>query len=151
MYYPLEFQTLKHNNSSTYEQSKTYKMGISWTRRKISSISGDLVTEVTVNRDVKICGGPKRGGYSISVEAVDDFILNIHTLAKLGCALKNGMNAKTSSNHKEFSHWQQKMHEQYIKQLFTTISTSLFYGPAQNIMSGLEISPKIADGLLAAK
>lgn len=43
------------------------------------------------------------------------------------------------------------MHEQYIKQLFTTISTSLFYGPAQNIMSGLEISPKIADGLLAAK
>ena len=117
MYYPLEFQTLKHNNSSTYEQSKTYKMGISWTRRKISSISGDLVTEVAVNREVKICGGPKRGGYSISVEAVDDFILNIHTLAKLGRALKNRMNAKTSSNHKEFSHWQQKTHEQYIKQL----------------------------------
>ena len=72
-------QALKHNNSSTYEQSKTYKPGISLTRRKTSSILGDLVTEVAVNQEVKICGGPKQGGYSTSAEAVDDFILNTHT------------------------------------------------------------------------
>ena len=37
-----------------------------------------------------------RGDYSTSVEAVDDFIINIHALAKLQRALKNRINAKTS-------------------------------------------------------
>ena len=50
MYYQFVLQALKHNNSSTYEQSKIYRLGISLTRRKISSIPGDLVAEVTVNR-----------------------------------------------------------------------------------------------------
>ena len=38
-----------------------------------------------------------------------------------------------------------------IQQLLTTIPTTLFHGPVQNIMSGLEISAKIIDGLLTAK
>ena len=37
-------------------------METSLTRRKLSTIPGDLVTEVTVNREVKIRGGPLRGG-----------------------------------------------------------------------------------------
>ena len=37
-----------------------------------------------------------RGDYSTSVEAVDDFIINIHALAKLRRALKNRINVKTS-------------------------------------------------------
>ena len=41
------------------------------------------------------------------------------------------------------------MHEQYIQQLLTTITTDLFH--ARNIMGGLEISSKIIHGLLAAK
>ena len=47
-----------------------------------------------------------RGGYSTSVETIDDFILDTHALAKLRRALKNRMNVKTSTNHKEFSHGQ---------------------------------------------
>ena len=43
------------------------------------------------------------------------------------------------------------MHEQYNQQLLTTIPTDLFNGPARNVMTGLEISSKIIDGLLAAK
>ena len=43
------------------------------------------------------------------------------------------------------------MHEQYIQQLLTTIPNDPFHGPARNIMSGLEISSKIIDGLLAAE
>ena len=74
-------------------------MGASLTGRKFSAIPGDLVTEVTVNREVKIRCGTMQDGYSTSVEAIDDFILNTHCLAKLRRALKNRMNVKTSSNH----------------------------------------------------
>ena len=42
------------------------------------------------------------------------------------------------------------MHEQYIQQLLTTIPIDPFHSPARNIMSSLEISSKIIDGLLAA-
>ena len=126
-------------------------MGASLTGRKFSTFPGDLVTEVTVNREVKIRGGLMRGGYSTSVETVDDFILNTHALAKLRRALKYRINVKTSSNHKEFSHGQKKMHEQYFQQLLKSIPTGPSHGPARNIMSGVEISSKIIDGLLAAK
>ena len=67
-----------------------------------------------------------RGDYSTYLETVDDFILNTHALAKLRRALKNSMNVKTSSNHREFSHGQKERHEQYIQQLLTTISTDPF-------------------------
>ena len=150
-YYHFELQSLKHNNSSAYKPFKIYRMGASLTRREFSTIPGDLVTEITVNQEAMIRGGLMRGGYSTSVKAVDDFILNTHALAKLRRALKNRMNVKTSSNHEEFSHGRKKMHEQYIQQLLRTIPIDPFRGAAQNIMSGLEISSKIIDGLLAPK
>ena len=84
-----------------------------------------------------------RGGYSTSVEAADDFILNTHTLSKLRRVLKNRMNVETSSIHKEFSYGAKEMHEQYIQQLLTTIVTDPFHGPARNIMSSLEIISNI--------
>ena len=71
-------------------------MGASLTGRKFSTIRGDLVTEVTVNQEVKTRGGPMRDGYNTSVEDADDFILNTHSLAKLRRALKNRVNVKTS-------------------------------------------------------
>ena len=43
------------------------------------------------------------------------------------------------------------MYEQYIQQLLTIIPIDPIHGPAQNIMIGLKIIPKIIDGLLAAK
>ena len=126
-------------------------MGASLTGRKFSTIRGDLVTEVTVNQEVKTRGGPMRDGYNTSVEDADDFILSTHSLAKLRRALKNRMNVKTSSNLKEFSQGPKKMHEQYIQQLLATIPTDPFHALAPNIMSGLEISSKIIYALLAAK
>ena len=92
-----------------------------------------------------------RVGCSTFVEAIDDFILNTHAFTKLRRALKNRMNVKTSSNYKEFSHGQKKMHEQYIQQLLITISNSPFHGSARNLMISLNISFKIIDDLLAAK
>ena len=125
-------------------------MGVSLTGRKSFTIPGDLVTEVTVNREVKIRDGPKRGGYRTSVEAVDDFILKTRALEKPLGALKSRMDVKTSCNHKEFSHGPKKMHEQYIQQFLTTIQTNPFHGPAQNVMSSVEISSNIINDLIVA-
>ena len=149
-YHHYELKSLETNNASAYEQLKTYGMGASLSGKKFSTIPCDLVTEVTVNREVKVRGGPMRGGYSTSGEAVDDFVLNTHSLAKLRRALKNKMNIKTSNAHKEFSYGQKKLHEQYIKCLISNIHTDPFHGCARNIISGVEVSPKIIESLLGS-
>ena len=102
-YHHFGLQALKHNSFSACEQLKTFGMGANSSGKKFWTIPGDSATEITVNRKVKIRGGPTWGGYSASVDAVDDFILNTHALAKLRRALKNRINVKTSGNHKEFS------------------------------------------------
>ena len=81
-YHHIELQALKQKFFSAYEQLKTYGIRATLTGRKFSTIPGDLVTEVTVNQEVKIRDSPMRGGYSTSVETVDDFILNTHALTK---------------------------------------------------------------------
>ena len=62
---------------------------------------GDLGTEVTINREVKVRGGQIRGGYSTSFDADNDFALNPHILAELRKELKGKMRLKTASTHKE--------------------------------------------------
>ena len=46
-----------------------------------STIPGDLLTEVTINKEVKVCGGLMSRGYSGSFDAENDFVLNSHILA----------------------------------------------------------------------
>ena len=65
------------------------------------TITGDLVNEETINREVIVRGGPMSGGYSTSIDAENDFILNSHMLAKLRKEFKNKMNFKTDSNFKK--------------------------------------------------
>ena len=48
MYHHFELKALKHKNSSAYEQLKTYEMETSLIARKLLTIPGDFVTEVTV-------------------------------------------------------------------------------------------------------
>ena len=92
-----------------------------------------------------------RGGYSTSQEAVDNFVMNTHVLAKLRRALKEKMDLKTSCVHKEFAHGQMKLHENYIQNLLASLHTDPFHGTARSIISGLEISNKLVDNLLSAK
>ena len=49
---------------------------------KFSTIPGDLVTELAIYREVKVRGGPIRGGHSASVNA-ENFVLNSHLLPNL--------------------------------------------------------------------
>ena len=61
---------------------ETFGYGNSLSGDKFSTIPGDLVTEVAINREVNVTGGPIRGGYSASMNA-ENFILNSHMLSKL--------------------------------------------------------------------
>ena len=56
------------------------------------TIQGDLVNEVTINRDVKVSGSIIKGGYSNSIDAENDFILNSHKLINIRGDLKNMKN-----------------------------------------------------------
>ena len=52
-------------------------------RNKFLTITGDLVNEETINREINVRGGPMRGGCSTSIDAENDFIINSYILAKL--------------------------------------------------------------------
>lgn len=57
-------------------------LGANLNGKKFSTVPGDLVTEVTINRKVKVREGPMRGGYSTSTDAKNDFVFNPHILAE---------------------------------------------------------------------
>ena len=78
-----------------FSDLKTFGLVASLSGNKFSTIPGDLVNEVTINREVKVKGGPMRGGCSTSIDAENDFILNSHILAKLRKELKSKINFKT--------------------------------------------------------
>ena len=65
------------------------------------TIYGDLITETTLNREVKITGGPMRGGYSTSEETTDTFLKTSHIIATIISKLNEKFTYVTSSAHKE--------------------------------------------------
>ena len=65
-----------------------------------STIHGDLITETTINREVKVRGGPMRGGYSTSERTTDAFIKTSHLMAAIRRKLKEKLSYVTSSTHK---------------------------------------------------
>ena len=75
--YNVELTNLPSKNEA-YKELRNYDIGASLSGKKFSTIPGDLVTEVTINKEVKVRGGPMRGGYSISFDAENDFVLNSH-------------------------------------------------------------------------
>ena len=95
--------------------------GVSLSVNKFSTIPGDLVTEVAIHKEVKDRAGPMRGGHSASIN-VENFILNSHMLPKLKKELKNKMNLKTESYHKESTPGENKKHEEQIAELIGSSS-----------------------------
>ena len=117
------------------------------------TIPGDLVTEVTINREVKVRGGPMRGGYSTSFDAENDFVLNSHILAKLLKELKGKMRLKTASTHKEATYGEMQRHEEQIQSLSKNLKryVNLFHRAARNMVTGAEVPVSIVNGLLSSR
>ena len=64
-----ELTNLPLKNPSVYKDFQTYCIGASLSGKQFSTIPGDLVTEVTITRDVKVRGGTMKGRYSTSLDA----------------------------------------------------------------------------------
>ena len=120
---------------------------------KFSTILVDLVNEVAISREVKVKGGPMRGGYSTSSDAENDFILNSHVLAKLRKELKNKMNFEADSNHKEWTAREIKKQEENIAGLIGSLNHygNPFHRVARNMATGTEIPGNTINGLLSTR
>ena len=79
-------------NLSAYKNLQTCGIGASLSSQKFCTIPGDLVLKVTINREMKVRGGPVRREYSSSFDIENDFVLNSDTIAKL----REEVNSKTS-------------------------------------------------------
>ena len=86
--YHVELTNLSFTKPQAFSGLEILGPGDSLSGNKFSTIPGDLVTVVAINREVKARGGPMRSGYSASINAESDFILNFHMLAKLKKELK---------------------------------------------------------------
>ena len=87
-------------NPLAYKDLETYYLGANLSGKRFSIIPEDLVKEVTISIEVKVCGGQLRGGYSTSFYAENNFDLNSHIIAELRKELKNKVTLKASSTHK---------------------------------------------------
>ena len=112
---------------------------------------GDLIVETTVNREVKVRGGPMQGRYSTVLYAMNIFAKNSHLLAKLRSVLKERIHLLTSSKHKETTLGARKKHENKIKKLATKLGEVLdpfSAGSAKNITFVTLLYDLIVKGLL---
>ena len=62
--------------------------GGSITGELFSTVHDDLITETTINREVKTRGGPMQGGFSTDITAVDTSVKTSHIIANLRVKLK---------------------------------------------------------------
>ena len=122
-------------------------------RDPFSPIHRDLITETTINREVKVRGGPMRGGLSTSEATNDAFIKTSHLMAKIRSKLKDKFDILTSSVHKELTTGSRLKHDRIVESLFRTLEEHLIPfldGPTRHIITGREIEKSVMAGLLSS-
>ena len=116
-----------------------------------SAVHGDLITGY-YNRETKVNAGPFRLGFSTDLNVTNKWIKNIHIHAKLRMAMRDKLNIKVSSTHKEVTDSGKKMHQKHVgalkKKLYEYQADPFSTGPAEALTSGAEIDEGIDKGLL---
>ena len=120
--------------------------GGSMSGEPIATIHGDLITETTSNREVKVRGGPMRGGYSTSEKTTDALIKTSHLMAAIRRKLKEKLSYVPSSAHKEITPGSRKQNDNVVRDL--TIQLGDYFdpfleAPARHFKSGVEIDKDI--------
>ena len=87
------------SNTSVWKDLRENGSGGSITGDKFSAKHGDLIIEMTVNREVKVRGRPMQSGYSTDLDARNIFVKNSHLLVKLQTALKERIHLLTFLKH----------------------------------------------------
>ena len=75
-------------NPKAWDELLNHGFGGSLSGQPFSTEHGDLIIEMTVNKEVKVLGGPMQGGYSTDLKSMNRFVKNTHYMAKLRAALK---------------------------------------------------------------
>ena len=149
----VDFQKMEILNGNVWEDLKSNGFGGSLTGDKFSTVHGDLITETTINREVKVRGGPMQGGYSTSLKTTDAFIKTNHLMAKIRRKVKDRLKILTTSVHKELSPGARRQHDQVVINLTNKVNTyfdPFLDGPARHFKTGREIDPSILNGLLTS-
>ena len=125
--------------------------GGSLSGQKFSSKHGDLIIETTINREVKVRGGPMQGGFSTNTDAVDTFIKTSHVIAKLRFIMNKKLGPLSSATHKETTPGAKKTHEKTIKRMVSGLDNILdpfAPGPARHMKTGVLIDENVIQGLM---
>ena len=83
----------------------------------LSIIQGGLITEVTINREVKVHGGSMMGGHSTLNRKTDAFTKTSHVMANDRSNLKVQDNMLSSCVHKEVSPGSRKYHDNIVTEM----------------------------------
>ena len=125
--------------------------GESMSGESFSIIHGDLITEATINREVKVRGWPIRGGYSTSEKTTDTFIKTSHIMTTLRSKLKEKLAYLTSSAHKEITAGCRTQHDNVVKYLTNQLReyfSPFIDAPVRHFKTGVEIEPDVIKGFL---
>ena len=145
---------LKVNNTSSFQDLAFRGIGANYSGNKFASVYGDLVTEY-FNQETKGTAGPFRQGYSTDTARTNEWVNTVHIHAKLRMAMRNKINIKTSSTHKELTDRAKKNdHKEnvtFLKDALKSYNTNPFdEGPAKGFTTGVELNSKVIKGLLKA-
>ena len=89
-------------------------LGGSLKGQTFSTILGNLITEVTIKQEVRVCGGPMMGRYITLDKANDAFVKTSHAMAKFTSKLKEQFNLLSSCVHKDLSPRSRKYHDNIV-------------------------------------
>ena len=147
----VNLSALSTQKSEIWEDLLANGFGGSMSGETFSTIHGDLITETTINREVKIRGGRMRGGYSTSEETTDVFIKTSYIMATIRSKLKEKLAYVTSSVHKEITPGSRIQHDNVVKDLTNQLReyfNPFIEAPARHSKTRVEIEPDVIKGLL---
>ena len=125
----------------------------SYLGEKFATVHGDLVTEY-FNRETKGTAGPFRSGYSTNVDTTNKWVKTVHIHAKLWLAMRDKLNIKTTSMHKELTDSGKTRHSINVdnlkKKLYSCNTDPFLKGPAKSICTGVEADKEVIQSLLNA-
>ena len=150
-YQHVTLANLHQTNPAAWKELKENGFGGSFTGAPFSTVYGDFISEVTVNREVKVRGGPMKGGFSTSLTAENAFIKTSHLMAKVRKALRDKFSIMTTSTHNETTQRAKKEHEKIVEALVDQMSKYMdpfAAGVARHFKTGEVINEEVVKGLL---
>ena len=89
-------------------------LGGSLSGETFSTKLDNLITEVTIKQEVKVCGGPMMVRYITLDKANDTFIKTSYAMAKFRSKMKEQFNLLSSCVHKDLSPGSRKYHDNIV-------------------------------------